>query len=104
MGYSLDFHLMTAGQRHGNREPEACMSIKGITQKLRTQVTTPSEDAGLFFTAALVCLSIVLVPPYGIRTLSFAILFAINLLNRWRILRKARASEAAPPESSPDHA
>jgi hypothetical protein len=79
------------------------MSIKGIVQKLRTQVTTPSEDAGLCFTAALVCLPITLVPPYGIRTLSFAILIAINLLNGWRILRKARATKATLAESGTDH-
>ncbi len=80
------------------------MSIKGIVQKLRTQVTTSSEDAGLFFTAALVCLPITLVPPYGIRTLSFAFLIAANLLNGWRILRKAKAAKAAAMESGADHA
>jgi hypothetical protein len=80
------------------------MRIKGIMQKLRTQVTTPSEDAGLFFTAALVCLPIMLIPPYGMRTLSFAILVTINLLNGWRILQKARAAKPAPLESGADHA
>ena len=78
------------------------MTIKGIVQKLRTPVTTPSEDAWLFFFAAFACLAVMLIPPFSSRPLIYTILAAVNLLNGWRFLRKAKAIKAGDAESGTD--
>ena len=63
------------------------------------EITTPEDDRLVAFGSAIVALLLAMIPPYGMRTVTFVFLGAMNGFNGWRLHRKivsARASQGHP--------